>query len=362
MGAALSRDEHAAAAYFEPASSQLDRSTLAIYSEIGASPLVVEKFTSAVRDENARLESKGVDGKTVVTNKISPKFLLRFDSMKKAMQEIDNATSDAHQEKSKAKEKQELIDAVGKVSDEARKRQAGTKNSLLKNKDIRDDIYCMVSLLGSGASILGSGSENLSGDQKRLLIAELLRFSARLIEYWWAYVASLEIDGIADGSIAKLRSSLETAKDEDKARLQSLIDALVGLIDALEAVFYLIPVLVVMITLFEEAGDQVLLAGLRSTPLPTNSTEMIILRAWSADIDPASCERSFLSAVKNRGRGRLLRYTLARLLVSRAFWKHWKKKDVITVLEAADDLLQPLKVEFDRTELLAQIEGDKAGV
>lgn len=63
--------------------------------------------------------------------------------------------------------------------------------------------------------------------------------------------------------------------------------------------------------------------------------------------------------MKTLPRASFFRVTMVSHYMMRVYWSHWKKEDRLALLDAAEDILQPLSVDVGKAKLKRLIEGDK---
>lgn len=48
--------------------------------------------------------------------------------------------------------------------------------------------------------------------------------------------------------------------------------------------------------------------------------------------------------------------------LARVYWSHWRREDRLALLDAAEDILEPLEVDINKAQLKRLIEGDEKKV
>jgi hypothetical protein len=110
--------------------------------------------------------------------------------------------------------------------------------------------------------------------------------------------------------------------------------------------------------LSEQARHRVLSPSVEKAPV-NGVFEKVLHGTWLIDIDPEKGRKPLREAMKALPRATFLRVTMVSHYLARVYWSHWKKEDRLALLDAAEDVLQPLAVEIDKAKLKRLIESDE---
>jgi hypothetical protein len=127
------------------------------------------------------------------------------------------------------------------------------------------------------------------------------------------------------------------------------------LVDFYELFFLVQPLASVASFLCEEARDPVLVESISNTDVP-DGIEDLILNLWLTDIHVQRGKKRLKTAIKNLPKLPLLRHTIAGHLLTRVYWRHWKKQDRLDLLDAASESLKGVGGQQDKSQLKRLIE------
>ena len=99
-----------------------------------------------------------------------------------------------------------------------------------------------------------------------------------------------------------------------------------------------------------------LVESIANTDVP-EGIEDLILNLWLTDIHVQRGKKRLTAAIKNLPKLPLLRHTVASHLLTRVYWRHWKKQDRLDLLDAASESLKGVGVQQDKSQLKRLIEG-----
>ena len=125
------------------------------------------------------------------------------------------------------------------------------------------------------------------------------------------------------------------ARSESKADLDNARTIIENIADLLQYICLVQPFVTVMTHLCEEARDLVLAESIANTPVE-DGIEGLLRSLWLSDIDVPKGRADLVRSIKNLPKSKFLRNVVATYLMSRVFWKHWRKEDRLSLLDAAD--------------------------
>jgi hypothetical protein len=147
---------------------------------------------------------------------------------------------------------------------------------------------------------------------------------------------------------------MTAAKDEKEAKR-----IVGGLVDVLEMSLLGEPFRRAIQVLCEQARHRVLAMSVQKID-PEDSVEAIIQAAWLADIDGKKGRVPLTDAIEKLSAAPFFRVNLATHFLMRVYWSHWRKEDRFVLLDAAEEVIKPLQLGFDKPKLKRYIEKDDA--
>jgi hypothetical protein len=157
----------------------------------------------------------------------------------------------------------------------------------------------------------------------------------------------------APESMKELFAPDDARSDDDRKKL------VITLVELLELGFLQQPLRRVIEVLCEHARHRVLATSvLRATA--SIGMEEVIRAAWLADIDSGRGAPVLKKVIKDLPAAPFVRITLATHFLLRVYWSHWKKEDRVVLLNAAEDLLKPLQLGFNKSKLIRLIDKKKS--
>jgi hypothetical protein len=128
------------------------------------------------------------------------------------------------------------------------------------------------------------------------------------------------------------------------------------IVDYIELIFLQQPFLTVIGYMCEEARDPVLAESINQTSV-AGLMETLIKALWLSDINTELERKELLRAIKALPEVQLLRSTIAGHLITRSYWRHWRREDRLSLLDAAHESLKGAGLNYNKTELKRMIEG-----
>jgi hypothetical protein len=145
------------------------------------------------------------------------------------------------------------------------------------------------------------------------------------------------------------------SKSESPEHLSEARKLLEVIVDFYELFFLLQPLASVTSFLCEEARDPVLVESVSNTDVP-DGIEDLILNLWLTDIHVQRGKTRLTTVIRRLPKLPLLRHTIATHLLTRVYWRHWKKQDRLDLLDAASESLKSIGVHKDKSQLKRLIE------
>ena len=207
-----------------------------------------------------------------------------------------------------------------------------------------------------GVSLLGAGAERLEAGIKRTLVAKLITLSCLIADDWTRETARIDFKNIKRDLLEDEAEIAQFMKSEgDIAEAKRTI---AGLVDVLEFMILVRPFTSVVGGLAEEARDNVLAESIVNAEV-AGDFEKLVKSFWLADIDTPRGARLLSESIKNLPKARFLRVALAGQLITRAYWRHWKKENRLKLLEVAEESLKAVGLEYDKAGLQRLIQREQ---
>lgn len=342
--------------FFAIGEADFDFPTFTLYAEMGASEGFIKALTVQLDESIAVLTSREKPS-VLVGDALSPQLLQRQDRLQEIRQSLVKATAEVRSDQGAALEKQKLLDAADRVRESAARRS----KAALEDAEAEDRITVERSALFAWftcINLLGSGAERLEAATKRELVAKVIRLSSLIVEDWTRVQQKIDFEALKEELLADeefLRSLARSEKKNDVADAKRTIE---GLVDALEFIFLGEPLRRIIGSLCEEARDNVLAESIANV-VPDNQIDDLIHSIWLSDVDTPRGRAGLMKAIKQLPKARFLRVNLAQHLIERVYWKHWKKEDRLSLLDAADESLKVIGRQYDKSELKRLIERGK---
>ena len=210
-----------------------------------------------------------------------------------------------------------------------------------------------------GVTLIGSGAETLSAQEKRELCVVLIELGAFITHVWTTKILTFDFDAfrefvLSDEFLTELQTDNENGLSPSEVK-----SVVVSLVDAIEGAVLSRPFRTVLNLLCEQAGKPVLAQSLLHSE-PESVIGKLLHAAWLTDTSVEQ-GKAFLGKI-NRTLPRVpfLRTCIALHCHARAFWSHWKTEDRISLLNEADNFLRPFSTSIgNKAKILRTIQKDK---
>ena len=204
-------------------------------------------------------------------------------------------------------------------------------------------------------TLLGSGAERLEAATKREMVRKIVRLSSLIADEWMRAHKAINFDAIRSSILGDSELIKRISKSEKHADLSEVRKLLDLMVDFYELFFLLQPLTSVTSFLCEEARDPVLVESIANTDV-ADGIEDLILNLWLTDIHVQRGKMRLTASIKTLPKLTLLRHTVASHLLTRVYWRHWKKQDRLDLLDAASESLKSVGVQQDKSKLRRLIE------
>ena len=206
-----------------------------------------------------------------------------------------------------------------------------------------------------GVTLLGSGAERLEATTKREMVRKIVKLSSLIADEWMRAHKAIDFDLIRRGILSDFELVKRISKSENPAHLSEVDKLLDVLVDFYELFFLVQPLASVASFLCEEARDPVLVESMSNTDV-ADGIEDLILNLWLTDIHVQKGKLRLTAVIRNLPKLPVLRHTVAGHLLSRVYWRHWKKQDRLDLLDAAMESLKSVGMQQDKSRLKRLIE------
>lgn len=335
--------------YFSVEAETFDYETFTLYAEMGAAPELVtrmcEKLDRTISDFSAHRES----GTVLLNGEIFPSLLKNREQYLVAMRKrLEQAEEDVRNHRDQTREKQRLLDANDELREEAAARVAEASTSQV---NLRGDRYLTLenraSAIWSAAVILlGSGAERLQAPIKRELITKVVNIAEMVINSWTRQHLAIDFEKIKEAVVKQ-------QEDDDNKTEETISDLAKLIVDIVEFVFLMQPLMTVITFLCDEAHDKVLAESILKTNIE-GKLQTLIRTLWLADIDPSTGRRNLRRSVIELPAHIFLRHAVAGLILTRVYWKQWEREGRLGLLNIANESLKGIGKQYE-PELVQEI-------
>ena len=354
LAAELSAKPDFALRYFT-ITEDFDFATFDLYAEIGAAPAIVLRVKEAVEAGIQDLRERNTGENILLGEDISPATVRRQESTDRLRRRLQDATQAVRDGARNGHEKQQILDLSDRVREEAsrqRETQRGEEDEAWAKKV---EPLEKAALSWSIATVLlGSGAEHLEADDKRCLSGHLISGAAAIIDEWCRLQMEVDFEAMKR-ALTTDEALVDMPGPENLEEKRSFVS---GVVDIIEYAAMAEPLRRVMHFLSEQARHRVLSPSVEKAPV-NGVFEKVLHGTWLIDIDPEKGRKPLREAMKALPRATFLRVTMVSHYLARVYWSHWKKEDRLALLDAAEDVLQPLAVEIDKAKLKRLIESDE---
>lgn len=354
LASELHQSPDLAARYFDVNSDDFDTTTFDLYAEIGASSELVTRIAAALESSRKVLLEKNAGKHILLTDSISPPNLHkpeRADALRKRLQKAADAVRTG---KDESQEKQKMLDLSEKVREVSGRYQ---KSAAAEHEGEMDAEF--VPLNNSirhwaiATLLLGSGAEHLDATTKRSLSTSIVNSSALIIDEWSRQQQKIDFSAIKQEIITD-EALADFPGDEDLEEKRRFVN---GILDILEYTALADPLRRVLGFLCEQARHRVLAPSVEKASA-NGVVERVIHGTWLADIDTARGRETLRQAIIDLPPANFFRVILASHYLSRVYWNHWHKEDRLHLLNTAEEVIKPLEMKINKSELKRMIEAE----
>ena len=345
-----SRDD-LAIKYFSIDSPDFDLQSFDLYAELGASEALVDRVTKNLADKLSELSTERPDSYILLGQELQPSILKRPSQLLVLQDALKSAMEEARSNSGDKERKQHLLDIADRIKETAAKRseeegQKAPHGSLSREAQLISLIQAWI----VGSVLLGSGAEHLNANTKRTLVNRLVQLATLIIDIWTRVYVAVDFQKIkaeltSESAIASIIHSNDGQIDLKESR--QLVN---NLADFLEFSFLSLPFRRIVHQLCEQARHRVLATSVEKANV-SGEMESIIHAAWLADIDGQRGRALLKNALRELPTAPFFRFVLASHFVMRVYWSHWRQEDRLALLEAADETIKPLSIQFKKPEL-----------
>ena len=346
----LSESEEDAIKYFQLRAENFDHLSFTIYAEIGASETLVSKVLEDL-DVSTNAICEGVDQEFILfQNTLNPALLERHERLRTIHRKLQQAEEDVRNDRDQSREKQRMLDTTDIIREttsakiaEARQKQGDELHATAQGQ--------AMSIWSIALSLLGSGAERLEGQIKRELVEKVIRLTVAIINGWTRDTSSINFSEITDEIINNEELLRKAASSDSKEDRESAAKLLHQLIEFFEYMTLMQPFMTAIITLCEEARDDVLPESILKANVSGQANELI-RNLWLSDISVEKGRKLLRDSVKQLPKHKLIRTLIMSHLMFRVYWKQWKKGDRVELLNIAKESLRGIgmAVKFEDME------------
>lgn len=331
--------------YFDPKLDPFDYYSFDLYAELGASVEVIEQLLNYGDQALADCDD---EENVYLQRKVSPRALKSNSALMSLANDLSDAAKrigDKSNDKETRAEKQQLLDTRARVRSKVVKRKdqrdAELSEESRKQFNRLDRLSRSLTLI---ATLIGSGSEQLSTRHKEEAVAKTLKIFDRFSHYWTLNRLEIDFDALredilSDEMIDQIVEDLEGV-EVDRA---DIFHSLSVFLDDQELRVLGGPLNNLLSRLAHYAGVRSLKPVLEKAPA-NNVMEAIGRDTLLMDVEHAAGKRSLKQSLSRYKGSDFLRLIVANHLVMRVYWHHWKRDSRGDFMEAADYALRPMKL------------------
>lgn len=348
LARALSEKQELATKYFSSEQLEFDMRTFDLYCEIGPSDTIIKQTIDGItqtvselfEDKNEqytpRIWSPEVDQAVASGHKKAKSLSKRI---KAASEAIRTGADDREQ-------KQVLLD----VTDRVTKRIASEKSSETdENDEALDRIGTIASRWSAAVLLLGSGSEILNAESKKMLSSQILASTEGIIDEMVGLAMTFDFEEIRNDFLDEefLTRVIERAPDDYS--IEDLKDLLNNMIDGLRFINLSAPFHQVINFLCEHARQSVLALSVREAKTDSKLQEFL-KQIWLTDIEPSKAKPALIGEIKTLPVALLFRICVSTHLIRRVYWNQSLKSDRLLMLDAAEETLKSTEFSIGKSD------------
>ena len=249
-------------------------------------------------------------------------------------------------------EKQQILDARRQVRSEVNERQPVRRDKM--PKEIKAEFDALDALSRSlllSATIVGSGSESLTGQVKQGLAEDVVEIGVQFSDLWTRNRARVDFEELRGEMLndAKLWDFFE-ANEIDGAKFEGFKREIELSIYGAELNNVLEPMSRILWRICSLAGVKVLKPVIEEVVAKDSIGELIVA-AWLHDVDPKAGKLALKGAIGRYKGAPAVRLVIASHLLWRVFWHHHKTAGSPHFLASVDRMLLPLGLQPSQKRL-----------
>lgn len=335
--------------YFSVTSDEFNHRTFTIYAEMGASDIIVQDILQKLDSTIEQLASDDTTNSVLLDITISPVLLERQDRLRAIQSRLQKAEDDVRNDRDQSKEKQRFLDASDRIREDtaARVSAAGHFDAGISEN--------AVTVWEIAVSLLGSGAERLEAATKRDLVSKIVKLSRLIVDRWTRVQKNIDFAAIKSDLLKSDRIVSDIAKSGSDTDLEDAKRIVRNLVDLMEYVVLIQPFATVVAYLCEEARDEVLAQSIINTNVDGN-VEELLRSLWLSDINVPKGKSVLLRSIKGLPKSKFWRSAISGHLMTRVYWKQWRKEDRLSLLNIANESLKGAGIQYKTAELQRIIE------
>ena len=337
----LVRKPAEAEAYFSMVEEDFDYATFDIYCELGPSKKIIKDLAARLDDETAELR-KGLPGQHILlSDEIRPAIVDKRNRLRAFEDRIKAAFDDVRQSRPNIGEKQRLLDIAARVEGEARVATQQVSKSDPPDQDLRALLERGFRVWAVAIVAIGAASEHLDGQEKRELAQKIVSATSTLMDAWMRAFPKLETTKLKAALVSDPRILELFEAPEGETLDQSQVEFAEMVVDAYEFSLAGHPMRMMLQHLCDTAGQSILAGSLLKLP-QGDSMEDLISSIWTAEITPEKAKDRLLESIRALPPTPFLRLCISQHFMLRVFWNQWETSARMTLLEAAEESVQPI--------------------
>lgn len=325
-----------------------------LYSEIGVSPAIFNMVCTSLKESITELRAKNPGAYVLLGEDISPASVKSPGAAERLKKKLQSAVDAVKKGANNLQEKQDLLDLQDRVQEEAGRQKNNRDEKEDESWTERSAPLNRIALAWTiGTILLGAGAEHLEADSKRRLSALLVKGAAVFIDEWSRVQSEFDFTSLKEAITADdVLADMPGPDDlEEKRKFVG------GMIDIFEYNAMSDPLRRTMMFLCEQARQRVLSPSVEASAVD-GAMERLIKGSWLIDIDPDRGRKPLRDAMKNLPRATFLRSTMVSHYITRMYWAHDKESSKLALLDAAENILEPLEFGIDKARLKRLVTAD----
>jgi nucleoside phosphorylase len=341
--------------YFTLRAEEFDHRSFTLYAEMGVSETIIENISRQLDRSIEQLAARDGGESILLDTAFCPPLLARQERLRAIQHMLRQAEDDVRNERDQSREKQRLLDTTDSIRSSlaARRDAAQDGSSNVNDENKVEDEAAAVWVVA--VSLLGAGAERLEATTKRELVGKTVTLAQLIIDKWTRAARDTDYQTIKDELLNDEKFIKNLAKSGTSQDIEHAEVIVERLVDLCEYVMLISPIAKVLSYLCEEARDNVLAESIVNTGVDGELNELI-QNMWLSDINPTRGRAGLLRSIRSLPRSIFLRSAITNYIMARVYWRHWRKGDRLILLNAADESLRGVGVQYKTSELQRRIE------